>query len=59
MSRMLTAPQRGGGGNVHKEKYGGHSHDPSKPSIIEKAKELITGHHKDKKTGGAAPSPTT
>jgi hypothetical protein len=53
------AMQRGGGGNVHKEKYGGHTHDPNKPSIIEKAKELLTGHHKEKKVekvDGAVPS---
>ncbi|KAF2403729.1 hypothetical protein EJ06DRAFT_470931 [Trichodelitschia bisporula] len=36
---------RGGGGNVHKEKYGGHTTDPSKPSIVDKAKSLF---HKDK-----------
>jgi len=44
---------RGGGGNVHKEKYGGHTHDPSKPSLIDKAKTLLKG--KKEKT----PEPST
>jgi len=40
---------RGGGGNVHKDKYGGHSHDPTKQSLLDKAKELIHPHHKGDK----------
>ncbi|KAF2452669.1 hypothetical protein BDY21DRAFT_358375 [Lineolata rhizophorae] len=32
---------RGGGGNVHKEKYGGHTHGPEHENLIDKAKHLI------------------
>jgi len=44
-----NALQRGGQGNVHKEKYGGHSHDQSKKSVLDKAKEALhlDGHKKD------------
>lgn len=47
---------RGGGGNIHREKYGGHTSDPNKPSIIEQIKTIIP-HHKEKKVEGTA-SPT-
>lgn len=39
--------QRGGGGNVYKEKYGGHSHAPGE-GIGEKVKHIF-GLDKDKK----------
>lgn len=39
---------RGGGGNVHKEKYGGHSNDPNKPSLFEKIKGTIHPSKKEK-----------
>jgi len=41
--------QRGGQGNVYKEKYGGHSHDQSKKSVLDKAKEALhlDGNKKD------------
>jgi hypothetical protein len=48
---MLITGQRGGGGNVHKEKYGGHTHDPNKPTLIEKAKDFLTSHHHKDKDG--------
>ena len=41
---------RGGGGNVHKEKYDGHTHaqgSEHKESLIDKAKHLL--HHDKKK----------
>ncbi|KAE9965925.1 hypothetical protein EG328_009302 [Venturia inaequalis] len=49
---------RGGGGNIHREKYGGHTSDPNKPSIIEKIKDTVLPHHKEKKAeGSASPAP--
>ncbi|KAF2435862.1 hypothetical protein EJ08DRAFT_692437 [Tothia fuscella] len=50
---------RGGGGNVHKEKYGGHSHDPSKPkeSVIDKAKAKVEGLLQKKPKDGTHPPP--
>jgi hypothetical protein len=46
-SPILIYIQRGGGGNVHKEKFGGHTSDPTKPSLIEKAKAFLTGKKKE------------
>jgi len=47
---------RGGGGNVHKDKYGGHSHDPNKESILDKAKHKVDELlHKKPKEGSPAP----
>jgi hypothetical protein len=52
----LIGAQRGGGGNVHKDKYGGHSHDPNKQSIIDKAKHKVEELlHKKPKEGSPAP----
>jgi hypothetical protein len=39
--------QRGGGGNVHKEKYGGHTSDPNTPSLLDKAKALFFSKKKE------------
>lgn len=55
---LANCKKRGGDGNVHKEKYGGHSHDPSKPTLIEKAKALLTGK-KEKKTEESSATTTT
>jgi hypothetical protein len=38
--------QRGGAGNEHREKYGGHSKSPSRETLGDKVKHLL---HKDKK----------
>ena len=42
---LLTASQRGGAGNEHREKYGGHSKSPSRERLSDKVKHLL---HKDK-----------
>jgi hypothetical protein len=39
--------QRGGGGNVYKEKYGGHSSAP-KEGLGDKVKHLFGKDHKEK-----------
>lgn len=48
--------QRGGAGNVYKEKYGGHSHsrspDGRKPGLGEKVKQAL---HLDKKEKDSSP----
>jgi hypothetical protein len=49
--------QRGGGGNIHKEKYGGHTKDPKRLSFIDKVKSFIKGK-KEEKTE-AKPAETT
>lgn len=52
---QLIASQRGGAGNVYKEKYGGHSHsrspDGRKPGLTDKVKQAL---HLD---GKKEPSP--
>jgi hypothetical protein len=48
----LTGSQRGGGGNVHKEKYGGHSHSPERKGLGDKVKHAL-GLDKDKKHDGS------
>jgi len=51
---------RGGGGNVHKEKYGGHTHDPNKESIIDKAKHKVEELlHKKPSSRTSSPAPPT
>jgi len=51
--KSLSQSQRGGEGNVHKEKHGGHSHSPDRKGPLEKIKHAL--HlDKDKKT---EPSP--
>jgi hypothetical protein len=51
----LTIKQRGGAGNVYKEKYGGHSRSPDRQGLGDKIKQAL--HlDKDKKH---EPSPLT
>jgi hypothetical protein len=42
---LLTFLQRGGAGNVYKEKHGGHSQSPDRKGLGEKVKEAL---HLDK-----------
>jgi hypothetical protein len=56
----LTVSQRGGGGNVYKEKYGGHTHDPNRESIIDKAKHKVEELlHKKPSSRTSSPAPPT
>jgi hypothetical protein len=48
----LTGGQRGGGGNVHKEKYGGHSHSPDRQGVVDKVKHAL---HLDGKKNEPSP----
>lgn len=54
---VLRKPQenfhtgRGGGGNVHKEKYGGHSHSPDRKGPMEKIKHALHLDGKERKEG--------
>lgn len=46
---MHLQTQRGGEGNIHKDKYGGHSHSSEpRESLVDKAKQFF---HKDGKDG--------
>lgn len=54
--------QRGGGGNVHKEKYGGHTKNPNRLSFIDKAKAFFNKKKEEKKEAKAettTPAATT
>jgi hypothetical protein len=48
---QLTFPQRGGAGNEHRDKFGGHSKDPSKETVGDKVKHLL--HLDGKKREGS------
>lgn len=54
---VLRKPQenfhtgRGGEGNVHKEKYGGHSHSPDRKGPMDKIKHALHLDGKDKREG--------
>jgi hypothetical protein len=50
----LTHLQRGGQGNVYKEKYGGHSHSPERKGLGDKVKHAL-GIDKDKKPEQPSP----
>ena len=47
----LTLEQRGGAGNEHVDKFGGHSKDPNRETLGDKVKHLLhmEGHHEGKK----------
>lgn len=51
--------QRGGAANVHKEKYGGHTSDPNKPSLLTKIKGILLGKKPPKKETTAPATTTT
>lgn len=44
--------QRGGSGNVHKEKYGGHSHSPNREGFTDKVKHALHLDKDKKQEGG-------
>ena len=48
---LLTCFERGGAGNEHVEKFGGHSKDPHRETLGDKVKHLLQkdGHHEGKK----------
>lgn len=41
---------------MHKEKYGGHTHDPNKPNLIQKIKGILSGKKKEKPAETTTPS---
>ncbi|KAF2468056.1 uncharacterized protein BDR25DRAFT_305092 [Lindgomyces ingoldianus] len=43
---------RGGEGNIHKDKYGGHSHSPDRKGVVDKVKHVL---HLDKDKKPASP----
>lgn len=45
VERILIVLQRGGAGNVYKEKHGGHSQSPERKGIADKVKHAL---HLDK-----------
>ncbi|KAL9086180.1 MAG: hypothetical protein Q9165_007245 [Trypethelium subeluteriae] len=49
--QTLTHFKRGGAGNEHVEKFGGHSKDPNRETLGDKVKHLFhkEGHHDEKK----------
>ena len=55
MDSLADASKRGGEGNVHKDKYGGHSHPPDRKGLTDKIKHAL---HMDKDKKPAAPPAT-
>lgn len=45
---LISEWQRGGEGNIHRDRFGGHSQDPNRESLGDKVKEFLhLGGHKD------------
>jgi hypothetical protein len=59
LSSEANIQQRGGAANVHKEKYGGHTSDPNKPSLLQKVKGFLQGKKPPKKETTAPMTTTT